>query len=164
MDVVKVVPGAKAEFTTPATGDEVFTGTVASVSPIATSLISAPAGDSSAPAGAASTSGAGSVTFPVEITVTGGDAVRLGSTAKVTIIRSEARDVVAIPSDAIYELDGAKAVLVVDENNTIVERKVVTGTTNDFDVEITAGLNEGDRLITLPDKYRDQIGSHVDVQ
>lgn len=170
VDLPKVTKDSKVRFTTPSTGDKEFTGKVVKVSPIANDpMASMPAStgsDSSSGGGAAA--GSTDVTFPVEIEITGGDELRLGSSAKAQIIRSEARDTIAVPRDAVYTNDAGKtAVLVLTGDGgsgTIEEREVETGSSNDFDTSISKGLEEGDRVITSAEKYRNKVGTTAKVQ
>jgi len=170
VDLPKVTKDSKVRFTTPSTGDKEFTGKVVKVSPIANdpmaSMSAATGSDSSSGGGAAA--GSTDVTFPVEIEITGGDELRLGSSAKAQIIRSETRDTIAVPRDAVYTNDAGKpAVLVLTGDGgsgTIEEREVETGSSNDFDTSISKGLEEGDRVITSAEKYRDKVGTTAKVQ
>lgn len=170
VDLPKVTKDSKVRFTTPSTGDKEFTGKVVKVSPIANdpmaSMPAATGSDSSSGGGAAA--GSTDVTFPVEIEITGGDELRLGSSAKAQIIRSETRDTIAVPRDAVYTNDvGKPAVLVLTGDGgsgTIEEREVETGSSNDFDTSISKGLEEGDRVITSAEKYRDKVGTTAKVQ
>ncbi|MDD7586903.1 MAG: HlyD family efflux transporter periplasmic adaptor subunit [Corynebacterium glucuronolyticum] len=170
MDLPKVTKDSKVRFTTPSTGDKEFTGKVVKVSPIANdpmaSMPAAAGSDSSS--GGAAAAGSTDVTFPVEIEITGGDELRLGSSAKTQIIRSETRDTIAVPRDAVYTNDAGKtAVLVLTGDGgsgTIEEREVETGSSNDFDTSISKGLEEGDRVITSAEKYRDKVGTTAKVQ
>ncbi|MCI6206668.1 MAG: HlyD family efflux transporter periplasmic adaptor subunit [Corynebacterium glucuronolyticum] len=170
MDLPKVTKDSKVRFTTPSTGDKEFTGKVVKVSPIANdpmaSMPAAAGSDSSS--GGAAAAGSTDVTFPVEIEITGGDELRLGSSAKAQIIRSETRDTIAVPRDAVYTNDAGKtAVLVLTGDGgsgTIEEREVETGSSNDFDTSISKGLEEGDRVITSAEKYRDKVGTTAKVQ
>lgn len=170
VDLPKVTKDSKVRFTTPSTGDKEFTGKVVKVSPIANDpmagMPAATGSDSSSGGGAAA--GSTDVTFPVEIEITGGDELRLGSSAKAQIIRSETRDTIAVPRDAVYTNDAGKpAVLVLTGDGgsgTIEEREVETGSSNDFDTSISKGLEEGDRVITSAEKYRDKVGTTAKVQ
>lgn len=170
VDLPKVTKDSKVRFTTPSTGDKEFTGKVVKVSPIANdpmaSMSAATGSDSSSGGGAAA--GSTDVTFPVEIEITGGDELRLGSSAKAQIIRSETRDTIAVPRDAVYTNDAGKpAVLVLTGDGgsgTIEEREVETGSSNDFDTSISKGLEEGDRVITSAEKYRNKVGTTAKVQ
>lgn len=108
--VSKLNVGNQVTFTTPATGDKEFTGTVAFISPAALDQTSAPSGPG-ADQGSGSGGGNASVMFPVQITVTGDlQGLRLGSTAKVKAIIAGQKNVLTVPKgalvDAMIPLDG----------------------------------------------------------
>lgn len=169
VDLPKVEKDSKVKFTTPSTGDKEFTGRVVKVSPVANDplagMSSSTGGDSSA---SGATAGATDVTFPVEIEITGGNELLLGASAKAQIIRSEAHDVIAVPRDAVFKNDQGKSVVLVlsgtGGSGTIEEREVTTGTANDFDISVTSGLEDGDRVISNPQKYREKVGSTAKIE
>lgn len=169
VDLPKVEKDSKVKFTTPSTGDKEFTGRVVKVSPVANDplagMSSSTGGDSSA---SGATAGATDVTFPVEIEITGGNELLLGASAKAQIIRSEAHDVIAVPRDAVFKNDQGKSVVLVlsgtGGSGTIEEREVATGTANDFDISVTSGLEDGDRVISNPQKYREKVGSTAKIE
>ncbi|OFO42433.1 HlyD family efflux transporter periplasmic adaptor subunit [Corynebacterium sp. HMSC073D01] len=169
VDLPKVTKDSKVRFTTPSTGDKEFTGKVVKVSPVANDPMASMSSGASGE-GSAAAAGAGStdVTFPVEIEITGGDELRLGSSAKAQIIRSETHDTIAVPRDAVFTNDAGKtAVLVLTgsgNKGTIEEREVTTGNSNDFDTSISSGLEESDRVITTAEKYRDKVGATAKVE
>lgn len=108
--VSKLNVGNQVTFTTPATGDKEFTGTVAFISPAALDQTSTPSGPG-ADQGSGSGGGNASVMFPVQITVTGDlQGLRLGSTAKVKAIIAGQKNVLTVPKgalvDAMIPLDG----------------------------------------------------------
>ena len=49
-------------------------------------------------------------------------------------------------------------------SGTIEEREVATGTANDFDISVTSGLEDGDRVISNPQKYREKVGSTAKIE
>lgn len=169
VDLPKVEKDSKVKFTTPSTGDKEFTGRVVKVSPVANDPLagmSSSSGADSSASGAAA--GATDVTFPVEIEITGGNELLLGASAKAQIIRSEAHDVIAVPRDAVFKNDQGKSVVLVlsgtGGSGTIEEREVATGTANDFDISVTSGLEDGDRVISNPQKYREKVGSTAKIE
>lgn len=107
-DVSKLAVGQAVTFKTPATGDKEYTGTVAFISPAASS--GSPDGgagaDASSGAGGAGGAGGGqsSVSFPVEIKVNGDlSGLRLGSTVKSKVIVQGAKQALAVPSSAVID-------------------------------------------------------------
>nr|WP_282452335.1 HlyD family efflux transporter periplasmic adaptor subunit [Corynebacterium meridianum] len=165
IDVAKLSPGAKAEFTTPATGSRTYKGTVRSVSPVAAAV------ESAASAGGAAGAGGGAKdtkpTFEVVITVDGPtDGLLIGGSAKITITFAEESDTMAVSRDAAYDRDdGTKAVLVVTDDGTVEERAVTLGTAGDFTIAVTGGeLKKGDKVINQGSTHRYLIGQKVTLQ
>ncbi|MBI9001570.1 HlyD family efflux transporter periplasmic adaptor subunit [Corynebacterium sp. CCM 9185] len=162
IDVAKLSPGAKAEFTTPATGSSTYKGTVSSVSPVASGVASASAatGDTAAGGPTKDTK----PTFAVVIRVDGPtDGLRIGGSAKIHITFAEETDTISVSRDAAYDRDdGTKAVLVVTEDGTVEERSVTLGTADDFTVAVSGGdLKEGDKVINQGSTHRYLIGQKV---
>ncbi len=77
--------------------------------------------------------------------------VMLGMSADVQIVSQQAQDVLLIPVEAIQVINGEKFVVFEGDINedlmyTPATHKVVTGITDGVNIEITEGLNEGDRV------------------
>ena len=109
--VSKLSVGNQVTFTTPATGDKEFTGTVAFISPAALDQTSAPSGPGAGQGVDQGGGGSASVMFPVQITVTGDlQGLRLGSTAKVKAIIAGQKNALTVPKGALVDsmipLDG----------------------------------------------------------
>ncbi|WP_257160643.1 efflux RND transporter periplasmic adaptor subunit [Corynebacterium cystitidis] len=154
-DVPKVSSGQEVKFTTPATGDQEFTGTVERISPI---------GAQQAPSKEAGPTP--DVTFPIEITV-GGDVtdLRIGSSAKARIVLEQETGLPAVPLEAVlYDEDGSASVLVLvddDAGQTIVEKRdVELGARDNLFVTLTSGDVEG-RVLDRAAKYREFEGQPV---
>ncbi|PRQ11616.1 macrolide transporter [Corynebacterium sp. 13CS0277] len=152
-DAAGVKPGQKVTFTTPSTGAKEFTGTVHKVSTVAAK----PTGEGTAEAKKAQ--------FPVEITIDGSpEGLRLGGSAKLRIITSSAKDVLAVPRTAI-DTDGEHPVVYVAverDGHTLVEARDVTlGEGNDTEVAITAGLGAGDIVLTNATSAKPLAGTPV---
>ncbi len=88
------------------------------------------------------------VTFPVEIqmTVPSNIVVREGLTATVDIVLEEYREVLIVPTSSISGSFVAPTVRVM-VGNSILERPVRLGPSDDFWVIIERGITEGDRVI-----------------
>lgn len=86
------------------------------------------------------------------------DAIKSGMTAKCSIILKEAKNVFAVPYDAVHTgRDGSKVVYVQDENVTASgeyeEISVTTGMESDYYVEVSGeNLKEGMRVLIPTDK------------
>ncbi|MBA1335327.1 MAG: hypothetical protein HPY66_0949 [Firmicutes bacterium] len=135
-DISNVRIGQDVEITTDAVVGRTFKGNVKAIAPVArVSQIGQ------------STETAVEVTIDVTEKDTG---LKPGFSAKSRIIADSKDNCLVIPFDAIVtENNGAKVVYIV-ENNTARKREIETGIESDFTVEVTKGLNEGDRVILTP--------------
>lgn len=168
-DVPNIAKGNTVNFTSTATGKKQYTGRVTRIAPAANS----DSQNSAAAAAAAMGQGKESdtVTFPVEIEVTGDtQGLLLGGTVRAEIITAESKNALNVPVDAVYDDGGQKKVLVLatgndsDRSGKVEERTVETGTSNDVDVAVTGGdLKAGDIVINWPDDYRDRMGQKVEI-
>lgn len=159
-DIPNIAKGNRVTFTSTATGDEEFEGTVSWISPVGTT------GEPNPQTGKADNN----VTFPVDVEVTGKkEGLLLGGSARAEIITEEDEGALAVPLDSVYDDGGTKKVLVLaagqgERSGTVEERTVTTGSANDVDVAVTGGdLAEGDIVINWPDRFRDRIGQTVTV-
>lgn len=75
--------------------------------------------------------------------------LRTYMTAEVHIILGRAKNVLLIPSDALGNVSGKKAVVnILDKNGKLEDRTIETGLNNKVMVEVVSGLNEGDTVVT----------------
>lgn len=106
---------------------------------------------------------------PIEISVDNPDGIlKPGYTLDLEITVVDKQDVLAVSSGAVMTdaKAGIKYVYIVD-GGVISKREVTTGETNDTEIEIVSGLNEGDEIITSPgdsitegmtlDEYKEQM-------
>ena len=76
------------------------------------------------------------------------------------IIESDIKaKMLTVPSKAVRENQDGKYVYVLTENNTVDVRVVEVGMTEDDDVAIISGLNEGDKVITTDGNF--ELGESV---
>ncbi len=78
--------------------------------------------------------------------------IKPGFSANMEIITNEENGILILPLECIKNRDGRKFVLIVDKDNTIEEREVETGISNELYTEIVKGLDEGDVAIISPDE------------
>jgi len=78
-----------------------------------------------------------------------------GAVVDLKIVLSAKRGVLTVPADCLA--DGC--VYVVGEKDIVEKRPVTTGFMDMFDVEVTGGLAEGERVVTAPDSVEE--GQHV---
>ena len=92
----------------------------------------------------------------VTITPDDGFAKMPGAVVDLKIVLSAKRGVLNIPADCLTD-DGC--VYVVGEKDIVEKRPVTTGFMDMFNVEVTGGLAEGERVVTAPDSVKE--GQHV---
>jgi membrane fusion protein (multidrug efflux system) len=76
-----------------------------------------------------------------------GSYLRPGQFARLRVAVAELENAVLVPARAIQELQGAKTVLVVDDQNNAVVRTITVGEKADSYVVVLQGLNGGERVI-----------------
>lgn len=141
IDVDSVKPGSKATVTTDATGDAAAAASVTSVAPAATQ----------------STQGTGDVTFDAKVAVTGQNpSLRIGMTARVSIVLQEKSSVFAVPYDALLQKpDGSYVLMAAEKSGSLYkvrEIPVKTGLETDVSVEISGeGLKDGLTYVSSPE-------------
>lgn len=135
-DLHKLRPGQAAIVRVEAYPDARFHGEVAAIGVLATD------------AAGAATAGKH---FQVNVNLKESDPrLRPGMTARVSIVAERVRDALAIPSGALF-YEGGHPVCHVFDGSTTATRKVGVGRRGDDFVEITQGLNAGDRVsLTKP--------------
>lgn len=75
--------------------------------------------------------------------------LRTYMTAEVHIILGRAQKALLIPSDALNDVSGNKAVVnVLDQNGRLEARDIETGLNNKVMVEVVSGLKEGETVVT----------------
>lgn len=147
-DVNEVKKGCPVEITSDALpGDKVFQGKVESVDPIPISNLT--------PAGAQAPSN--EVRYKVRISLDKEDqAIRPGMNVRIKYILDRKKDVLAVPSNAVYEKNGKSFVMVMTDGPSaqIAEIEVKVAGENDFETIIQSDkIKEGTRVINSPDAY-----------
>ena len=131
-DIASITVGQTASVTVAALGGATLDATVASI----------------APSGSAS-GNQGVVSFAVSVTLTSAPAgLRPGMSADVTITTATAPGVLAIPARGLAGSAGAYRVRVLAADGTVATHDVTVGLITSSLVEITSGLQAGDRVIT----------------
>lgn len=88
------------------------------------------------------------------------DLLNPGMVARVSIVVTESKGVLTLPLSAIRTDRSGKYVVVVGQNGQTANVPIVTGVTGEERVEITSGLNEGDKVAVSPPKVqKSQTGS-----
>jgi HlyD family secretion protein/macrolide-specific efflux system membrane fusion protein len=142
IDVAKVRLGREARVTFDALPGKTITATITRIAPASTRL-----------------SGKDVEVFPVEAELVAADPeIRPGMTADVRIRLEEKKDVITLPIEAVLREGGQARVirLLTDERGE--ERAetvdVTLGAQNDRELELSGGLNEGDRVLINPASAR----------
>src|SRR5688572_18215188 len=76
-----------------------------------------------------------------------GSYLRPGQFARLRVAVAERENAILVPQRAVQELQGAKTVMVVDDQNTVSVRSIKLGDKSDKDVVVLDGLNPGERVI-----------------
>ena len=103
-------------------------------------------------------------TMDVEIDVANPDRSLLpGMYAEATFAIDNRDAVLTVPVQALTLRDGKSTILVVDGAGQVAQRNVQTGLATETQVEITAGLHDGDAVI-IGDRSRLEVGQRVQVK
>ena len=140
-DISDVKEGQRVVILTDATGDDELEGEITFVSPIQASSSNAMMGASSGG-------------YEVKIALAETDErLRIGMTARCSIILEEATDVFAVPYDAIHDTKDGGKVIYVGTAEEYTEMAVTVGMESDYYVEISGeGLEEGLRVVLPTDE------------
>jgi len=142
-DIADIKEGMKVLIKTDSTREEELNGTVTFVAPAATeaaSSVMAAAQASTAPS------------YKIEISLDEtNDRLRIGMTAKLSIIKEEAKDVLSVPYDAVYTREDGTNYLKVQENDEIREINVTKGLESDYYTEVKSDEIKEGMTVVLPD-------------
>lgn len=160
-NISDVSKGQKVVILTDATGETELEGKITYVAPTTGSTLDSSGtsdstggsgnGGSSSMGGAASSSSGYEVRIRVKTT---NEKLRVGMTAKCSIILEEVSDVYAVPYDAIHTNTNGESVLYVqDSSGTRSEVAVTKGMESDYYVEVSGeGLSEGLQVLIPTDE------------
>jgi len=88
--------------------------------------------------------------FPVELVVTNpGRKLKPEMIARATILQTAPREAILLEDNVVQEMDQGKYIVYVEEDGMARERIVTLGRRSRSMVEITSGLNDGDRVIVV---------------
>lgn len=144
--------GMKVKVKTEATGNEVLDATVDYVSKIsaASSNTSSSSLGNLSSSSSSTSLGSSNVTYEIKVRLDKpNNRIRIGMTAKMSIVIEEVKDVYAVPYDAVQEKDSGKKVIYcetteADGSKGKEEIEVTTGLETDYYVEVSgAGLKDG---------------------
>lgn len=145
-DIADIEKGMSVVIKTDATGEEELQGEVTYVAPTASSS----SGSSSEMTGASSTGSSG---YEVKISIhTTNDRLRIGMSAKVSILTASREDVFAVPYDAIETNENGESVIYVVDTPMSEQKKAIVveaGLESDYYTEISSDeLTEGMLVVT----------------
>ena len=92
-----------------------------------------------------------------------GSYLRPGQFARVRVAVAEKQNAILVPQRAIQDLQGAKTVMVVDQENKVALRTIRLGDKVDKEVVVIDGLNAGERVI-VEGMQKARPGSQVNPQ
>lgn len=137
-DIGDLYTGMPVIIKTNATGEEELSGTITYISPKPESQTT-------------TTSTSSDVTYKVEVSVdTANDKIRLGMTAKLSIILETKDNVFAVPYDAVTETQDGQGTIqvVINDNEPPKEVNVTLGLDTDYYIEISSDeITEGMRVV-----------------
>lgn len=85
--------------------------------------------------------------YPVKVEIQNpGHKLKPGMFAEIKLVTRDKKDIVVVPKEALVTR-GASKVLYVVENNVALERPVETGIDSDNKIEITKGLQAGEKIV-----------------
>jgi RND family efflux transporter MFP subunit len=88
--------------------------------------------------------------FPVELVVSNPERkLKPEMIAKTTILQTAPREAILLEDNVVQEMDQGKYIVYVEEDGLARERIVTLGRRSRSMVEITSGLNDGDRVIVV---------------
>lgn len=160
-DIANVKKGQKVVILTDATDDTELQGEITYVALTTGSSLSSSSSSSSgngataqsSAGGGSSSSSSSSSGYEVTIKVKdSNDKLRVGMTAKCSIILKEAKDVYAVPYDAIHTNNSGDSVIYVQDGTSKKEVTVTKGMESDYYVAVSGdGLSEGLNVIIPSD-------------
>jgi multidrug efflux pump subunit AcrA (membrane-fusion protein) len=160
-DISDIYEGMKVTIKTDTTGDELMDGILTFVSPVPKATTASSSTNESAGASA-------STDYPIEVTITNpSDRLRIGMTAKLTIIQQEVTDALTVSESSVQIDDNGQPYVEVvtgtdaDGNQTTQNISVSYGLKTDYYVQIIGdGISEG-MEVKMPDLMTD-TGSYED--
>jgi len=147
-DVTKIKVGTPVEYTILSEPEMKFKTAVSSIDPGLTKLSDGTYSSSSSKTSTSSSSTASAVYYYAQSIVDNKEGIlRIGMTTQNTLLVSEVKDAVSVPTIAIKR-QGDKKFISVLKNGVAHKVEVKTGITNDMSTQIISGINEGDDVIT----------------
>lgn len=152
-DITRVYPGQKAWFTIFSEPDHRYEAILRVVEPAPDSVLKEDNSNSSG------TPGNASVYYSALLDVPNPEnQLRIAMTAQVSLLISEAKNVLLIPAAAVTTTaDNRQEVMVINASGIPEPREISTGITNNIDIQILSGLREGEEVV-IPQTVTPQTG------
>lgn len=166
-DISNVKVGQKVIVLTEATDEDELEGEVTFVAP-STESSSGSSSSQSGESGAMTSSGSSSDGYEVQIALkTTDERLKLGLTARCSIVEEEAADVFAVPYDAISQNTSGESVINVSEgeNGNVSKKQIVVtkGMESDYYVEVQSDeLTEGMKVLIPTDSTSDSTSEETE--
>ncbi|MBS5789125.1 efflux RND transporter periplasmic adaptor subunit [Fusobacterium sp.] len=139
-DITKLKKGQEVEFTILSLPEKVYKAKIDSIDPATTTLTDDEYEESASDTEA--------VYYYANVIVDNKDNnLRIGMTTTNTIKVAEAKDVITIPTTALYKKGNKYYVKTLGEKEEVEEKEVKIGINDDMNTEIKSGLKEGEKLI-----------------
>ena len=139
-DITKLKKGQEVEFTILSLPEKVYKAKIDSIDPATTTLTDDEYEESASDTEA--------VYYYANVIVDNKDNnLRIGMTTTNTIKVAEAKDVITIPTTALYKKGNKYYVRTLREKEVVEEKEVKIGINDDMNTEIKSGLKEGEKLI-----------------
>lgn len=139
-DITKLKKGQEVEFTILSLPEKVYKAKIDSIDPATTTLTDDEYEESASDTEA--------VYYYANVIVDNKDNnLRIGMTTTNTIKVAEAKDVITIPTNALYKKGDKYYVRTLGEKEVVEEKEVKIGINDDMNTEIKSGLKEGEKLI-----------------
>lgn len=154
-DISNVEQGQKVVILTEASGEDELEGEITFVAPSTSSSSDSSSSETGTPSGNSGNSSSDSSGYEVKIKVNStDDRLKLGMTAKCSIILEEAENVLAVPYDAVTKSrEGNTITLLEDGSSTEKEISVNLGMESDYYVEVQGDdLQEGMQVVIPSDE------------
>ncbi len=154
-DISDVKKGQKVVILTEATEEDELEGEITFVAPSTSSTSNSSSSESGTPSGSSGNNSSDSSGYEVKIQVKStDDRLKLGMTAKCSIILEEAENVLAVPYDAVNQSKKGNTITVIeDDSSTEKEISVSLGMESDYYVEVQGDdLQEGMQVVIPSDE------------
>jgi len=139
-DINKIAPGMMVTYSVLSSSDEVFTTTLKAIDPGLTTLT-----NGSYVQGGSSDA---AIYYYGRLEVPNSEGkLRIGMTTQDTIKIAYRENVLTIPMATLLERNGKTYVRILENNENVIEKQIITGLSDGINIEVTSGLNEGERVV-----------------